>query len=187
MPSDYIQLQAPWAVKQAHRARAQVASNVDGRFGIFDVAAFDRAIDFLVENTALGKVDCVLGIPEGGLVPAYAFARRANVPVLFATRFRPATGQFVTFQEEHDGVTGGRHITGLTPGSRILIVEDEISTGRTAVNCVHALRDAGMTCDTVASIYAADRVETRELLALNGITLVAAALFGAELLSDLYR
>ena len=183
----HTSLPAPWTVKVSGRARGQIASPLDGRFGVLDTEALDRAISFMVEKTDLRDVDFVVGIPEGGLIPAYAFARKAGIPMLFATRFQPAEGQFITFQEEHDGVTAGRHISGLAAGQRIVIVEDEISTGRTVVNCVRAIRDAGVTCSSVATIYVADRIETRELLDQNDVSLVAAALFSPDVLTDLYR
>jgi adenine/guanine phosphoribosyltransferase-like PRPP-binding protein len=164
-----------------------MASTVDGRFGVFDTEALDQAIDLLVSKTDLSNIDYVVGIPEGGLIPAYAFARKAQIPALFGTRFQPAAGNFISFQEEHDGVTSGRYICGLATGSRILIVEDEISTGRTTVNCVRAIREAGSICNTVATIYATDRIETHELLAQNDVSMVAAALFSESLLTELYR
>ena len=164
-----------------------MGTRLDGRYGALDFPALEQAIDFLVANTNMSDGQYVLGIPEGGMVPAYAFAHKKKCPLVFASYYRPAEGEYITFQEEHDAANdGGRYIFGLKPGDSVTIVEDEVTTGKTAVNCVRALREAGVECNTIAAIYAADLDSTRRVLQENGISLVASALFGDEFLRVLY-
>ena len=55
----------------------------------------------------------------------------------------------MSFCEAHDPppVTG-KHVYGLSPGDQVIVVEDEVTSGRTVVNCVRALRAAGIHCDS---------------------------------------
>jgi len=134
------------------RARPMVASPLDGRYGAMDPGRLAPLVDRLLAMTPVGDVDLVLGIPEGGIIPAYAYAAAAGLPLALASIWRPDLPGVLTFQEEHDGALAPKHIFGIPPGSRVLIVEDEVTTGRTVINCVRALRDAGIECHRVATL-----------------------------------
>jgi adenine phosphoribosyltransferase len=170
------------------RARAQLAPLIDGRYGAMDPAELRPAIAWLAQEADLDGVKYVLGIPEGGYVPAYAFAVETGLRVVLASVFQPDVPGVITFIEEHDKPPiSGKHVYGLSAGDRVIVVEDEVTTGRTAVNCVRALRDAGIHCDQVATIYAADNPEMRARLAGEGIRLHAATLCESDTYERLYR
>ena len=71
-------------------------------------------------------------------------------------------------------------------GDHVIVVEDEVSSGTTIVNCVRALRAAGIRCDQVATIYAADDPAMRARVAAEGIRLHAALLCQADINEQLY-
>jgi adenine/guanine phosphoribosyltransferase-like PRPP-binding protein len=170
------------------RARAQLAPLIDGRYGAMDPAELRPAIARLAQEVDLDGIKYVLGIPEGGYVPAYAFAVETGLRVVLASVFQLNVPGVVSFIEEHDKPPiSGKHVYGLSAGDRVIVVEDEVTTGRTAVNCVRALRGAGIHCDQVATIYAADDPEMRARLAAEGIRLHAAALCESDTHERLYR
>jgi orotate phosphoribosyltransferase len=161
----------------AGRARGQLASPVDGRYGPLDPEHLRPAISWLARQVDLADARYALGIPEGGCIPAYAFAVETGVRVVLATIWQPSVPGVVSFIEEHDGpAMGGKHILGLSTGDHVIIVEDEVTSGRTVVNCVRALRAAGIRCDQVAAIYAADDPAMRARLAAEAIRLTAVSL-----------
>lgn len=158
--------------------RGQLANPLDGRYGPIDNAAFQFAIDQLVEDAALDGIDYILGIPEGGMVPAYAFGAAVGLPVVFASMWRPDLPGVIQFSEDHDTpAVKTKSVYGLSPTNRVLIVEDEVTTGSTVINCVLALRAAAISCDQVFAIYASDDPELRVRLEAHQIKLKAVSLF----------
>jgi adenine phosphoribosyltransferase len=176
------------AVEIIGRARAQLATPVDGRYGALDPADLRPAIEWLAREVDLAGVKYALGIPEGGYIPAYAFAVETGLRVVLASVFQPNVPGLVSFIEEHDKPPiSGKHFHGLSAGDRVIVVEDEVTSGRTIINCVRALRAAGIVCDQVATIYAADDPAMRARVAEEGIRLHVAALCRSDTNESLYR
>jgi adenine/guanine phosphoribosyltransferase-like PRPP-binding protein len=176
------------AVEIVGRARAQLATPVDGRYGAMDPAELRPAIAWLAHKVDLEGVKYALGIPEGGYIPAYAFAVETGLRVVLASVFRPNVPGIVSFLEEHDAPPiSGKHFDGLIAGDHVIIVEDEVTSGQTIINCVRALRGAGIRCDQVATIYAADDPLMRGRVEAEGIRLHAASLCHAATNEHLYR
>jgi len=151
------------------RERPMVASPLDGRYGPMHPDILDRSVQRLLDLVDLRGVDHVLGIPEGGIIPAFAVGSAAGRSVALASIWRPDLPGVVTFVEEHDGVLGPKHVYGVKRGARVLIVEDEVTTGRTVINCVRALRQAGIECDQVATVLFLGDEDTHQRLREAGI------------------
>jgi adenine phosphoribosyltransferase len=146
------------------------------------------AIARLVRGLDLEGIKFALGIPEGGYIPAYAFAVATGLRVVLASTWQPDVPGVVSFTEDHNPSSArGKHFHGLSPGDHVIVVEDEISSGRTVINCVRALRAAGIRCDQVATIYAADNPAMRARVAAEGIRLHVASLCQADIDEQLYR
>src|SRR5664279_1047603 len=119
------------------RARAQLATHLDGRYGAMDPGELRPAIAWLVREVDLEGVKYALGIPEGGYIPAYAFAVETGLRVVLASIFQPNVPGVISFIEEHDQAPiAGKHVHGLSAGDHVIVVEDEVTSGRTIVNCV---------------------------------------------------
>jgi orotate phosphoribosyltransferase len=175
-------------MKVAKRARGQLASALDGRYGAMRPEDVRQAVAWLAAQVDPAQFDYVIGVPEGGFVPAYAFGLATGLRVILASMYEPAAPSVVSFDEEHDVPPAKhKHIYGLASGDRVILVEDEVTSGRTAVNCVRALRGAGVRCDHVATIYAADDPAMRERLRSEHVHLRATAWFSAHLGTQLYR
>lgn len=170
------------------RERRQLAFPLDGRYGAMDPRDMTRAIAWLAQRVDITGIDYVLGIPEGGYAPAYAFAAQTGLRVVFATLWQPHADDVVSFREEHDHPPlDMKYIYGLPSGASVIVVEDEVTSGRTVVNCVRALRGRGIRCDQVASLYAADDHGMRERLEAEGVRLHFVARFDAAVGDQLYR
>jgi len=170
------------------RARGQLAIPVDGRYGPMDPEALRPTIAWLARAVDLAGVKYVIGIAEGGCIPAYAFAVETGLRVVIASIWQPDAPGVVSFIEEHDPPpVSAKHVYGLAAGDHAIIVEDEVTSGRTIVNCVRALRAGGIRCDQVATIYAADDPSMRARVAAEGIQLHAAALCQSDTNALLYR
>jgi orotate phosphoribosyltransferase len=100
----------------------------------FAVATIDRDIG----RTA---IDAVAGGETAGIPFAAWVADRLHLPM-----------QYV--RKKPKGFGRGAQIEGkLTPGERVLLVEDLATDGRSKVNFVKALREAGGTCDHCFVIF----------------------------------
>jgi len=77
----------------------------------------------------VGKVDVCVSPAVGGIIPGYETARQLGVPSIYVER----EGGTLKFRR-------GFH---LTPGARVVMVEDIVSTGLSSRECVDAIRAAG--------------------------------------------
>jgi orotate phosphoribosyltransferase len=118
-------------------------------------------------------VDYVLGFPEGGTVPAFAFAQLVDRPLILSTRLALPLAGAVSFEEPHSGLGTTHHLHGLRAGDRVVIVEDEVTTGRTVLNAVGALRCAGVRVGHVGALLVVDHPAVWRAMRASGITLHA--------------
>jgi adenine phosphoribosyltransferase len=170
------------------RERAQLGSPLDGRYGSMDPHDLQPVVAWLAGELDLEGVGYVLGIPEGGYIPAYALGVETGLRVVIATIWQPDLPGVVTFREEHNPPPfAGKHVYGLKPGDHVIVMEDEVTSGRTVINCIRALRAAGIRCDQVAAIYAADDPALRARFVAEGIRLHAASLSRPDIGEKLYR
>ncbi len=168
------------------RSRSQLGTPLDGRYGAMVPAQLRSAVHALIPRVSLEGVDYIVGIPEGGLIPAYEFALSCQKKLILASHSQPAVSGAVQFFEPHSFPDrSAKYIHGLREGDRVIIVEDEVTTGRTIINCVRALRDAGIFCDDVVSIYCADDALMRSCMVAENIRLHYLWTFSQELVDEL--
>ena len=84
------------------------------------------------------KPDVVVGPAMGGVIVAYEVARQLGVPGLFT--------------ERENGKVKLRRMFSITPGQRVLITEDVITTGLSSQEAVDALEELGATVIGVGAI-----------------------------------
>ena len=101
-----------------------------------------EAIDGLVGLAAeFGPLDGIAGVATAGIPHGALLADRLGLPFLYV-RSKP---------KEHGK---GNQIEGeVNPGSRLLVIEDLISTGGSSLQAVQALRDAGMQPVAVLALF----------------------------------
>ena len=149
----------------------------NGRFHPIDHGALDVLIDAMVARIDVTAVDYVLGFPEGGSVPAYAFGRAVGRPVILASRLPLDLPDRVSFEQPQANLGTTQYVYGLKPGDRVMIFEDELTNGHTVVNAARALRAAGIEIDQIAALFVIDhpalwrRISAERLKLHVGVTL----------------
>lgn len=143
----------------------------NGRFHPIDHAALETLVQAMVPRVDVRAVDYVLGFPEGGSIPAYAFGRAVGRPVILASRLPLDLPDRISFEQPQANLGTTHYVYGLGPGDRALIFEDELTNGHTAVNAVRALRRAGVEIDQVAALFAIDHEPLWRRIRAEGITL----------------
>jgi len=144
---------------------------LNGRFCPVDYDMLDTLAGRLAAGIDAVNVDCVLGFPEGGTIPAYAVGRALDRPVLMGSRLPIDEPDTITFEQPQAGLGTTHRVYGLRPGTRVIIVEDELTNGGMAVNAVRALRGAGVRIDHVATLLAIDHPLLWRRMAAEGLTL----------------
>jgi adenine phosphoribosyltransferase len=144
---------------------------LNGRLYPVDHAALEWLVGTLVARIDLTSVDCVVGFPEGGSIPAYAFGRAADRPVILASRIRLDVPGAIAFEEPHASIGTTQYLYGLEPGDRVVAVEDELTNGHTTLNAVRAARKAGIAIDHVVALMAIDHPGLWRRMRAEGLTL----------------
>ena len=119
----------------------------------FSVAAIDRDI-------GRSEIDAVAGGETAGIPFAAWVADRLRLPMQYVRKKAKGFGR-------------GAQIEGkLDAGQRVLLVEDLATDGRSKINFVNAIREAGGTCDHCTVLFFYDIYPgSRKILADIGVTL----------------
>src|SRR4029079_4042872 len=99
-----------------------------------DPIAFSTIIDLIVVHFGRGNVDKVVGIEARGFILAAPVAYHFGagvVPIRKAGR-RPWTTESEEYSLEYGTATLELHRDAVTPGERVLVVDDVLATGGTA-------------------------------------------------------
>jgi orotate phosphoribosyltransferase len=124
---------------------------------------------------------------------AAAFAERVDgetlagvalgaVPLVAVTSVATGSPSVIVRKQAKEYGTGNRVEGAFEPGTRVVVLEDVATTGRSALDAVEALREAGATVERVLVVV--DREEgARERLAEAGVELEA-LVTAADLLAE---
>ena len=110
-----------------------------------DPRAFRRAIDELVQPLAGMKIDKVAGIEARGFILGGAVAHQLNagfIPLRKKGKL-PHKTIAVEYALEYGVDSLEMHVDGCAGGDRVLLVDDLIATGGTAVAALQLLRQTG--------------------------------------------
>ncbi|MFJ4770542.1 phosphoribosyltransferase family protein [Streptomyces uncialis] len=120
----------------------------------------------------LGSVDFLLGLDAGGILPTVSLSGAAHLPYKIAWKLHLPLDGAVRFSEPH-AMRTDVFAYGITPGQRIVIVDDEITTGRTLADLTHRLREAGAVPLAAACLVEDTARGARDLLTDLGLPLVS--------------
>lgn len=95
--------------------------------------------------------DLVLGLDAGGILPTVALASASDTPYRLSWRLDLDLPNKHVFREPHSALPE-LFVYGSFQGRRVLIVDDEVTTGRTAVNLTEVLTAAGADVVGVACL-----------------------------------
>ena len=118
-----------------------------------DARAFRRAIDELVQPWAGTKIDKVAGMEARGFILGGAVAHQLSAgfaPIRKKGKL-PFTKVSVAYSLEYGIDEMEMHDDAITPGERVILVDDLIATGGTAEGAVKLLKQIG--ADVVAACF----------------------------------
>ena len=121
-----------------------------------DARAFRRAVDELVQPWAGTKVDKVAGIEARGFILGGAVAHQLSagfVPVRKKGKL-PHFKVSIAYSLEYGLDEMEMHEDAVRPGERVILVDDLVATGGTAIGAVQLLRKLG--ADIVAACFVID-------------------------------
>ena len=124
-----------------------------------DARAFRRAVDELVQPFAGTKIDKVAGIEARGFILGGAVAHQLSagfVPLRKKGKL-PFQTRTVEYALEYGFDSMEMHLDAVAPGEKVMLVDDLIATGGTALAAVQLLRDAG--AQIVAAAFVVDLPE----------------------------
>ena len=124
-----------------------------------DARAFRRAVDELVQPFAGRKIDRVAGIEARGFILGGAVAHQLSVGFLPLRKKGklPHKTVSVEYALEYGTDTIEMHVDGCTAGEKVMLIDDLIATGGTALAAIKLLQGAG--AEVVAAAFVIDLPE----------------------------
>jgi adenine phosphoribosyltransferase len=124
-----------------------------------DARAFRRAVDELVQPFAGRKIDKVAGIEARGFILGGAVAHQLSVGFIPLRKKGklPHKTVAVEYALEYGTDTIEMHLDACAAGEKVMLIDDLIATGGTALAAVKLLQDAG--AEVVAAAFVIDLPE----------------------------
>lgn len=124
----------------------------DNRLLLSDPEIRKHVVNCLIKLLKDNKIkpDCIGGIPTAGLPWATSLADALSLPLIYVRDEAKKHG----LQKQIEGK--------ILPGSKVVLVEDVISTGGSAARAVPVVREAGAKCSVVLGIFSYGFKEAEE-------------------------
>jgi adenine phosphoribosyltransferase len=135
---------------------AGVQFHPESLMSLGDARAFRRAVDEMVQPWAGMKIDKVAGIEARGFILGGAVAHQVSagfVPIRKKGKLPHATVR-VAYSLEYGIDEMEMHRDAVSPGERVILVDDLIATGGTAEGAVKLLRQMG--AEIIAACFVID-------------------------------
>ena len=120
----------------------------------------DSLASLVVNKVGVRNLDLVAGVPTSGITHAVYLAHRLNLPMIYV---ESATKGRETKSTVEDQVLRNH---------RVLLVEDLISTGASAISAAQTLRKSGATVEYCVAIFSYNLPESKPSFKGQGITLL---------------
>ena len=121
---------------------------------LLDGPGFRRTVDALARAVAQRRADAVAGIEARGFVFAAALAHALGLGVVLLRKRNKLPGATIglNYALEYGQDRIEMHSDAVQPGMRVLLVDDLIATGGTALAGATLLREAGAVVDAAAFV-----------------------------------
>ena len=131
-----------------------------------DPAAFSAAIHALAEKVKLLSFDRIVAIDARGFLLGGALAYDLHKGVVLCRKPSKLPGELVTesYRYEYSSSSVSLQKNAVKPGDRLLIVDDVLATGHTAVAACRAATQLGGTVVAVLNLIELVYLEGRKLL-----------------------
>lgn len=140
-----------------------------------DAQAMQYMTDFLYEKFKDEKIDYVAGIESRGFIFGAAVAYKLNagfVPIRKPNKL-PADTIKETYSLEYGTDTIEMHSDALKAGDRVLVIDDLLATGGTAVAACNLVKRVGAEVAAAAFIIELDPLKGREKIEATGVKVVS--------------
>ncbi len=147
-----------------------------------DARAFRGAIDALVQPLAGLKIDKVAGIEARGFILGGAIAHQlcAGFVPLRKKGKLPHKTRSVTYDLEYGVDEMEIHLDAVAPGERVVLIDDLIATGGTALAAVDLLKPSGAHLISAAFIVDLPELGGAERLRAAGVAVSALVSFSGH-------
>jgi adenine phosphoribosyltransferase len=132
-----------------------------------DKTGFRNVIDALTEQIRPMKPDVVLGIEARGFIfaPALAYNLGAGFVPVRKPKKLPAETESISYELEYGTDTLEIHKDAVKPGMRVVIADDLLATGGTALATVRLVEKLGGTVTAVSFVIELEGLKGRDRLA----------------------
>jgi adenine phosphoribosyltransferase len=132
-----------------------------------DKTGFKQVIDALTDHVRPFKPDCVLGIEARGFIfaPALAYNLSAGFVPIRKPKKLPAETERISYELEYGMDTLEMHKDAVKPGMRVVIADDLLATGGTALASVRLVEKLGGTVSAVMFVIELEELKGRDRLA----------------------
>lgn len=140
-----------------------------------DAKAMNLMIDFLYKKFKDEKIDYVAGIESRGFIFGAPLACRLNagfVPIRKPNKL-PADTIKESYSLEYGTDTIEMHADAVKAGDRVLVIDDLLATGGTAVAACNLVKKVGAEVVASAFIIELDPLKGREKIEANGVKVVS--------------
>lgn len=140
-----------------------------------DAKSMNLMIDFLYEKFKDEKIDYVAGIESRGFIFGAPLACRLNagfVPIRKPNKL-PADTIKESYSLEYGTDTIEMHADAVKDGDRVLVIDDLLATGGTAVAACNLVKKVGAEVVAAAFIIELDPLKGREKIEEKGVKVVS--------------
>ena len=140
-----------------------------------DKKSMQLMTDFLYKKFKDEKVDYIAGIESRGFIFGAALAYKLNagfIPIRKPNKL-PAKTIKESYSLEYGTDTIEMHEDALKPGDRVLIIDDLLATGGTAVAACNLCKKVGADVIAAAFIIELDPLKGREKIEAGGVKVVS--------------
>lgn len=140
-----------------------------------DAKAFDLCIEYLAENFKDEKIDYIAGIESRGFIFGAALANKLKVgfiPIRKPNKL-PAETIKETYSLEYGTDTIEMHSDAVKEGDRVLVIDDLLATGGTAVAACNLIKRAGAQVVAAAFIIELEPLKGKEKIENTGVKVVS--------------
>jgi len=140
-----------------------------------DKKAMEYMVNFLYEKFKNEKVDYIAGVESRGFIFGAALAYKLGIgfiPIRKPNKL-PAETVKESYSLEYGTDTIEMHADALKPGDRVVVIDDLLATGGTAVAACNLVKKVGAEVVASAFIIELDPLKGREKIENSGVKVVS--------------